>query len=119
MDELIDIYRHSDIKIFRDFSNMLVRYRESIVKSFIYISSSSDPSVIRCLYNGPLESFNNVPSALRTSSHGIDNFRCTRNRILWHLRDDTSILDNPKSVKEVHAIGKKKSQVQQIIHNYH
>ena len=110
LDELIDIYRHSDIKIFRDFSNLLIRYRESIVNSFIYVSSSSDPSVIRRLSNGPLESFNNIPSALRTSSHGIDNFRFTRNRILWHLRDGAPILGNPKSVKEVHTIGKKRDK---------
>ena len=40
---------------------------------------------------------------------GIDNFRFTRNRILWHLRDDAPILGNPKSVNEVHTIGKKEA----------
>ncbi len=90
--------------------NLLIRYRESIVNSFVYVISSSDPSVIRRLSNGHLESFNNIPSALRTSSHGIDNFRFTRNRILWHLRDDAPILGNPKSVNEVHTIGKKRGK---------
>ena len=110
LDELIDIYRHSDIKIFRDFSNLLIRYRESIVNSFIYVISSSDSSVIRRLSNGHLEFFNNIPSSLRTSSHGIDIFRFTRNRILWNLRDDAPILGNPKSVNEVHTIGKKRGK---------
>ena len=32
----------------------------------------------------------------------------TRNRILWHLHDITSILSNPRSVKEIHAIDKKR-----------
>lgn len=110
LDELIDIYSHSDIKIFRDFSNLLIKYRESIVNSFVYVSSSSDPSLLRRLSNGPLESFNNIPSALRTSSHGIDNFRFTRNRILWHLRDDAPILGYPKTASEVHTIGKKRGK---------
>ena len=105
LDELIDIYRHSDIKIFRDFSNLLIRYRESIVNSFVYVSFSS---VIRRLSNGPLEFFNNIPSALRISSHRINNFRFTRNRILWHLRDNAPILGNPKIINEVHTIGKKR-----------
>ncbi len=32
----------------------------------------------------------------------------TRNRILWHLQDITSILSNPRSVKEIHVIDKKR-----------
>ncbi len=68
----------------------------------------SDPNIKRRLSNGPLESFNNIPSALRTSSHGIDNFRFNRNRILWYLRDDAAILGNPKSKSEVHTKGKKR-----------
>lgn len=111
LDELIEIYKTSDIRIFIEFSKLLTRYRESIVNSFIYVDSLSDPNIKRRLSNGPLESFNNIPSALRTSSHGIDNFRFNRNRILWYLRDDAAILGNPKSKSEVHTKGKKKRKL--------
>lgn len=106
LDELIDIYKNSDLKIFRDFSTLLIRYRESIVNSFVYVDSLKDPSIKRRLSNGPLESFNNIPSALRSNSHGIDNFRFNRNRILWSVRQNASILGVPKTVNEVHTPGK-------------
>ena len=95
--------------MFRQFSILLIKYRDSIVSSFTYVKNmNEDETIIRRLSNGPLESFNNIPSKLRTQSHGVDNFTFTRNRILWAIRDDAPILGNPRDENEIHRTGKKR-----------
>ena len=37
LDELIDIYNESNIKLFRDFAQLLVKYKTSIINSFTYV----------------------------------------------------------------------------------
>ena len=111
LNELIDIYKNSDIKIFRDFAGVLTRYYPYIVNSFKYIKPTDVRKYheeLRRLSNGPMESFNNVPSSLRSRSHGLANFEFNRNRILWSRRDDAAILAIPKSRKEIHVNTKKK-----------
>lgn len=109
LDELIQIYSNCSISLFRQFSSLLRKYHDSIANSFIYVESmNGDESIMRRLSNGPLESFNNIPSALRTQYHGIDNFMFTRNRILWAVRDDTPILAAPRKDEEIHKHGKKR-----------
>ena len=109
LDELIEIYKNSSISIFRQFSELLTKYHDSIVNSFTYVETvNNDKSVLRRLSNGPLESFNNIPSALRTQSHGLDNFDFVRNRILWFMYDDAPILGIPRSDEEIHRPGSKR-----------
>lgn len=105
LDELAEFYKNCDIQIFRDFAVLLAKYHEPIVNSFKYTTaaeSGSHQENLRRLSNGPMESFNNIPSGLRTQSHGIDDFEFARNRILWSVRDDASILAVPKTAAEVH-----------------
>ena len=64
--------------------------------------------MLRRLSNGPMESFNNIPSALRRQSHGIRNFEFARNRILWAIRDDAPINIVPLSDSEIHKTEKKR-----------
>lgn len=111
LDELIEIYSSSDISIFRDFAKLLTKYHQSIVNSFICIKTQKNGSkneMLRRLSNGPMESFNNIPSALRRQSHGISNFEFARNRILWAIRDDAPINIVPLSDSEIHKTGKKR-----------
>lgn len=111
LDELIMIYQNSSIYLFRNFSNLLIRYHDSIVNSFIFVQSQNgDETILRRLSNGPLESFNNVPSRLRSQSHGIDNFQFNRNRILWSIRDDVPILNEPKKTEEITRSGKRRGK---------
>lgn len=105
LDELIAFYKECDIKIFREFSRLLSHYRQSIINSFHYITTEeteNHSAITRRLSNGPMESFNNIPSGLRTQSHGLSDFEFVRNRILWSVRDDAAILAVPKSAAEVH-----------------
>ena len=114
LDELIEFYAQSDLEIFRKFSRLLKNYHDQIINSFVALPVSSNekyPSRLRRLSNGPMESFNNKPSQLRTDSHGISNFDFYRNRILWSLRDDASILAVPKPAKLVKSYpGKKRGK---------
>ena len=112
--ELIAFYKDCDLQIFREFAVLLSKYHDSIVNSFKYVTaaeSSHYKEKLRRLSNGPMESFNNIPSGYRAQSHGIDDFEFARNRILWAYRPDASILGVPKSAAEVHNYtGKKRGQ---------
>ncbi|MCI5773071.1 MAG: transposase [Erysipelotrichaceae bacterium] len=111
LDELIEIYCSSDISIFRGFAKLLTKYHQSIVNSFICVKTQKNGSkneMLRRLSNGPMESFNNIPTALRRQSHGISNFEFARNRILWAIRDDAPINVVPLSNSKIHKVGKKR-----------
>lgn len=104
LDELIKFYSDCEYRMFREFSNLLKRYREYIINSFIYIEfeeMNNHEVYLRRISNGPMESFNNIPSGLRTQSRGVKDFDYTRARILWSTRKDEPILIIPKSLKEV------------------
>ncbi len=105
LDNLISFYKECDIKLFNDFARLLSHYRASIINSFHYITieeTQRHAAMTRRLSNGPMESFNNIPSSFRTQSHGLSDFEFVRNRILWAMRDDAAILAVPKSAAEVH-----------------
>jgi len=57
-----------------------------------------------------MESFNNLPSHLRTQSHGVKNFEYFRNRILFSNRKDAAIKLVPLSKEAVHTTGKKRGK---------
>lgn len=111
LDELINIYENCNIYIFKQFAGLIKKYRNSIIASFTYVIDNkldNDINILRRLSNGPLESFNNIPSKLRSQSHGLDDFDFVRNRILWYCRDDAAILAVPKKIEDVYRPSKKR-----------
>ena len=108
LDTLIEIYSQSSFQIFREFAALLKSHRETIVNSFVYVKDIKNDDILRRLSNGILESFNNIPSAYRTQSHGVDCFEFSRNRILWHMWDDAKISLVPRTKEEIHREGKKR-----------
>ncbi len=111
LNEIMKTYSTSDIKLFRDFAEILMRHKDTIINSFTYIKGEKlykNKEVVRRLSNGPLESFNNIPSHYRSQSKGIKNFIFTRNRILWSVRKVTPIKAKPFTKEEVHNPGKKR-----------
>lgn len=111
LDELIKTYENCDIHIFKQFAGLIKKYRKSIIASFTYVTENNledNGNILRRLSNGPLESFNNIPSKLRSQSHGLDDFDFVRNRILWYCRDDAAILAIPKKAEEVRRPSKKR-----------
>lgn len=108
LDCLIEIYRESDIALFRDFSELLTTYKDQIITSFHRVTVNSEKmaadniSIVRRLSNGPMESYNNFPKDIKRNSNGVTNFEFTRNRILWATRKNPSMLGVPKDYKEVY-----------------
>lgn len=112
LDELIDHYRHSPLRMFRDFAELLNTYHDAICASFTTVTvqnTKTEETIVKRLSNGPMESFNNLPKDLKRASNGVSNFEYTRNRILWATRDNPPVLGVSKSRKEVHSEGKKRS----------
>lgn len=107
LEELINKYYESNIKIFIDFANHLKNFKEQIILSFkdfgVPVKDKEREDLHRRLSNGPMEGFNLKPKNLKRNSRGVDNFEYTRNRILWSEREDAHILAIPKSEKEVHT----------------
>lgn len=104
LDQLIAHYATSEMDIFRQFSRLLHAYHDQIINSFIAVptvDTEKHEVRLRRLSNGPMESFNNDPSKLRSDSHGISNFNFFRNRLLWSSRDDACILAIPKPAELV------------------
>lgn len=113
LNEIINIYSKSELFIFQEFSRLLKRYKKPIINSFTtidYYKSETRDNYVRRLSNGPIESFNNKPSKLRSNSHGISNFEFTRNRILWSSRKDEPILLVPRSKDEIYSPGKSRGK---------
>lgn len=99
--ELIRLYEASDLPFIRSFAALLKKYFDPIIESFTLVEA--EDGSMRRLSNGPMESFNNKPSHLRSQSHGVKNFYFVRNRILWATRKHPAIKANPRSDEEVHA----------------
>lgn len=105
-DKIVVLYQQCELKMFREFAELLERYKPEILASFTYVSvlSKNHESVIRRLSNGPIESFNNNPKDLKRVSNGVADFEYTRNRILWATRDNPPVLVIPRSDDEVRTI---------------
>ncbi len=92
LDKLIEEYRKTKYPMFQDFSKLLQKYRLPILHSFTVVST---PNGTSRLSNGPIESFNRHPKDMRRTARGYSNFQHARNRLLFSLRANASILAVP------------------------
>ena len=93
---LIQEYRTSGYKIFRDFADTLDWHFESIINSFIVIERCcSDGTHISRLSNGPMESLNRIAKDLKRNARGFRNFEHLRNRFLFSERRNAQMLAIP------------------------
>ena len=109
LDSLIKEYSSSHLKMFREFSGLLKKYKYPILAAFTTITTvniDGEVEMIRRISNGPMESFNNKPKDLKRNSNGVVNFEYTRNRLLWSTREAPSILAIPRDLKDIHKDGK-------------
>ena len=93
IDKLIAEYLHCPYELFHDFSRLLKKHRESIIRSFITIDTQVGK--VR-LSNGPIESLNRKPKDIKRNARGYRNFDHIRNRILYSLRTNAPILAQPR-----------------------
>ena len=94
--QLIQDYRFSGFKLFRDIADTLDYHFESIINSFIVIERMcSDGTHISRLSNGPIESLNRIVKDMKRNGRGFRNFEHMRNRFLFANRVNAQMLSVP------------------------
>ena len=58
LEELISLYRLSAHEMFREFAELLDKYKEPIINSFIMVEKANSKNRESRLSNGPIESLN-------------------------------------------------------------
>lgn len=94
--QLIQEYRSSGYKLFRDIADTLDYHFESIVNSFIVIERMcADGTHLSRLSNGPMESLNRITQDMKRNGRGFRNFEHLRNRFLFSQRKNAQMLSTP------------------------
>lgn len=87
LDELIPLYQSCEHEIFRDFGNLLEKYEDYIINSFIMVEKHGFGRIYNSrLSNGPIESINRKVKDLKRLGRGFRNFEHFRNRFLYAAR---------------------------------
>ena len=87
LDELIPLYQSCEHEIFRDFGNLLEKYEDYIINSFIIVEKHGFGRIYNSrLSNGPIESINRKVKDLKRLGRGFRNFEHFRNRFLYAAR---------------------------------
>lgn len=111
IDNLISGYRNVSYPIFHGFADLLEKYRQEILNSFIVLKKydADDGESFSRLSSGIIESFNRKPKDMKRNARGYQNFHHLRNRLLFATRIDPPILGVPKTAEEVrNYTGKKR-----------
>ena len=94
--QLIQDYRSSGFKLFRDIADTLDYHFESIINSFIVIERMcADGTHKSRLSNGPVESLNRIVKDMKRNGRGFRNFEHLRNRFLFANRANAQMLSVP------------------------
>ena len=92
LDRLIDQYLHCGIPMFYDFANLLIRYHDFIINSFIMVEKHGPGKIYSSrLSNGPIEALNRKVKDLKRLGRGYRNFEHFRARFLYASRDNPVI----------------------------
>ena len=89
LDDLIGRYLRSSNPIFVDFANLLIRYHDYIINSFIMVERYGSGKIYSSrLSNGPIESLNRKAKDLKRLGRGYRNFEHFRARFLLATREN-------------------------------
>ena len=89
LSELIIMYQSCEHEIFRDFGDLLEKYEDYIINSFIMVEKHGFGKVYSSrLSNGPIESINRKVKDLKRLGRGFRNFEHFRNRFLYATRQN-------------------------------
>ncbi len=101
IDELIEEYRYCGDSIFSDFGELLYKYKEPIINSFIMVEKIGPGGIYTSrLSNGPIESLNRKIKDLKRLGRGFRSFEHFRNRFLYATRNNP-ILDGTSDSSQV------------------
>lgn len=99
LEDLIDHYRKSKHVIFREFAELLMKYKEEIINSFVVVEKYGPGGIYNSrLSNGPIESLNRKVKDLKRLGRGYRNFEHFRNRFLYATRNNP-VLDLTKNAQ--------------------
>lgn len=89
MDDLIHDYYHSGDSIFVDFAELLVKYQQPIINSFVMVEKEGPGKLYSSrLSNGPIEALNRKVKDLKRLGRGFRNFEHFRSRFLYATRNN-------------------------------
>ena len=91
LEELISLYRLSTHEMFREFAELLDKYKEPIINSFIMVEKASSKNGESRLSNGTIESQNKKVKDLKRLGRGFRNFEHFRNRFLYAARKNPEL----------------------------
>lgn len=91
LEELIYLYSNSNHEMFRQFSELLEKYKDPIINSFIMVEKVSSKNEKSRLSNGPIESMNRKVKDLKRIGRGFKNFEHFRNRFLYAVRENPEL----------------------------
>lgn len=75
--------------IFERFSELLIKYREPIINSFVMVEKIGRNGKYKSrLSNGPVESINRKIKDLKRNARGFQNFEHFRNRFFYATRSE-------------------------------
>ena len=93
---VIDNYFHSGDNIFVDFAQLLCKFKEPILNSFIMVEKCGPGGLYDSrLSNGPIESLNRKVKDLKRLGRGFRNFEHFRNRFLFASRNNPVLYGSP------------------------
>ena len=85
--EIIERYKACKHEIFREFAELLERYQQPIINSFIMVEKYGQGKIYSSrLSNGPIEAMNRKVKDLKRMGRGFRNFEHMRNRFLYATR---------------------------------
>ena len=102
LDDLIPMYQASPYGIFRTFGDLLEKYKDPIINSFIMVQKHGAGKIYDSrLSNGPMESLNRKIKDLHRLGRGFQNFEHFRNRFLYAARHTPVLngMEDPSSVQ--------------------
>lgn len=100
LDDLISLYLKSDYAIFNDFGELLRRYRDPIINSFVMAERYGNGKIYDSrLSNGPIESLNRKVKDLKRLGRGFRNFEHFRNRFLYGTRNNPVLNGSSESTQ--------------------
>jgi len=98
LDELISVYLQSSNPIFIDFADLLIRFHDYILNSFVMAERHGSGKIYDSrLSNGPIESINRKVKDLKRAGRGYRNFEHFRSRFLFAARRNPVITGSSNS----------------------
>lgn len=89
IEDVIDHFFHSGDSIFVEFAQLLCKYKEPIINSFIVVEKHGAGKIYDSrLSNGPIESLNRKIKDLKRLGRGFRSFEHFRNRFLYATRNN-------------------------------